>query len=114
MSQQVIECVIFRLVDGTDPSGFARIAEDLNTWISRQPGFIARALSCAADGEWIDPVRDRCGDGKISLAHGHIAVEQLHRAFEPTRGGEDRTYENFTRGQFNTGRNSGGERAEKV
>ena len=56
MSQQVIECVIFRLVDATDPSGFARIAEDLNTWISRQPGFIARALSCAADGEWIDHV----------------------------------------------------------
>ncbi|MGB7407980.1 MAG: hypothetical protein WA908_05700 [Pontixanthobacter sp.] len=56
MSQQVIECVTFRLIDGTDPLGFARIAEDLNTWISRQPGFIARALSCAADGEWIDHV----------------------------------------------------------
>lgn len=56
MSEQVIECVTFRLMDGIDPSGFARMAEDLNTWISRQPGFIARALSCAADGEWIDHI----------------------------------------------------------
>lgn len=56
MSQHVIECVLFRLVEGTDPAIFAKDAADLNTWISRQPGFIARTLSCAADGEWIDHV----------------------------------------------------------
>lgn len=56
MSQHIIECVLFRLVEGTEPATFAQLADDLNTWISRQPGFIARALSCTADGEWIDHV----------------------------------------------------------
>ena len=56
MSQHVIECVLFRLVEGTEPSAFAAIAADLNTWIAGQPGFVARALSCTADDEWIDHV----------------------------------------------------------
>ena len=56
MSKHVIECVLFRLVEGTNPSAFTKAAEDLNAWVAGQPGFIARSLSCTEDGEWIEHI----------------------------------------------------------
>ncbi|MEM7488046.1 MAG: hypothetical protein AAF390_02870, partial [Pseudomonadota bacterium] len=38
------------------PETFAEAARDMSEWITAQPGFIARRLSVAEDGTWIEQV----------------------------------------------------------
>ncbi|OYX38233.1 MULTISPECIES: hypothetical protein [unclassified Sphingomonas] len=56
MSKHVIECVLFRLIQGTDTAAFTNAAADFNAWVTGRPGFIARSLSCTEDGEWIEHI----------------------------------------------------------
>jgi hypothetical protein len=56
MNKHVIECVLFRLAGNADLSAFLKAAEDVNGWVNQQPGFIARNLSCTAQGEWIEHI----------------------------------------------------------
>lgn len=56
MTSKVIEVVRFRTNDGVSESAFAKSAETVNEFLKKCPGFVARRLSRADDGEWIDHV----------------------------------------------------------
>lgn len=52
---QTIELVTFRTPSmGSDD--FLAANDVINTWLSRQPGFIARHLGARDDGTWVDVV----------------------------------------------------------
>ena len=57
MSKHVIETVTFRLRDGISRADFAAAAAATTAWVSAQPGFVARHLSCAEDGTWTEHIR---------------------------------------------------------
>ena len=56
MAKRVIETVVFKLNDGVSRTDFVAAAQAVNSFVAAQPGFIARRLSCGADGEWVDHV----------------------------------------------------------
>ncbi|GAA0476037.1 hypothetical protein GCM10009096_17220 [Parasphingorhabdus litoris] len=56
MNEHVIECVIFRLTEGTDQAAFHEKANLMSEWVKEQPGFVARNLSCTEEGEWIEHI----------------------------------------------------------
>lgn len=51
----VLETVDFRLKEGVAEADFLRANIEVQHWVSRQPGFKARMLTCT-DGEWLDCV----------------------------------------------------------
>ncbi|MHA7581067.1 hypothetical protein ACX12E_11745 [Paenibacillus vandeheii] len=53
---EVLELVMFRLKEGTDPVQFVTAAEELEQCLVRQiPGFVRRSLLCTKDGvSWTD------------------------------------------------------------
>ncbi|CAN0601102.1 unnamed protein product [Ectocarpus sp. 12 AP-2014] len=56
MAKHVIETVTFKLNEGVSREDFAKIAEAMNGFVTSRPGFVARRLSCSADGEWIEHI----------------------------------------------------------
>jgi hypothetical protein len=56
MGNHVIETVTFKLNEGVSREQFADTAKALNDFVTSRPGFIARRLSCSADGEWIEHI----------------------------------------------------------
>lgn len=56
MTTPVIETVTFTLLPGADATVFAQAAQDMNAWITAQPGFIQRRLSCTEEGLWIEHI----------------------------------------------------------
>lgn len=56
MSKHVIETVTFKLKEGISREEFAAAAQDINSFVTSQTGFIARRLSCSEDGEWIEHI----------------------------------------------------------
>lgn len=56
MTNHIIETVLFKLKDGIDGEIFAASIPGSTTFIESCPGFIARRLSCNADGQWIEHV----------------------------------------------------------
>jgi hypothetical protein len=52
---QTLELVTFRIVH-SDAAGFLKANGELNDWLKRQPGFIARHLASKDDGSWVDVV----------------------------------------------------------
>lgn len=56
MTKHVIETVTFKLHDGVSRDSFAEAANQMNTFVTSQPGFIARRLSCGEDGMWIEHI----------------------------------------------------------
>lgn len=48
------EIVTFRAAPGIDDATLARHADAVRDWLARQPGFVARTLSCNDDGLWTD------------------------------------------------------------
>lgn len=56
MNGHVIECVIFRLDEGSDQTDFLDKAHLMSEWVKDQPGFVSRNLSCTDEGEWIEHI----------------------------------------------------------
>ncbi|MEM8848811.1 MAG: hypothetical protein AAGE03_02125 [Pseudomonadota bacterium] len=56
MESHVMETVTFRLVADSDAGMFERAARDMAGWLKGRPGFVARRLSCGADGLWIEQI----------------------------------------------------------
>ena len=56
MPKRVMETVVFRLKEGVTREEFAHAAEKATEFVTAQPGFIARRLSCTGDGEWIEQI----------------------------------------------------------
>lgn len=56
MSKHVIETVTFKLNEGVSREDFAAAAQAMNIFVTAQPGFVARRLSCSEDGEWIEHI----------------------------------------------------------
>ena len=56
MAKHVMETVTFKLNDGVDRGDFAAAARRMSDWITAQPGFVARRLSVAEDGTWVEQV----------------------------------------------------------
>jgi hypothetical protein len=57
MSKNVIETVIFKLIEGVIREDFVAAAENMSVWIEGRHGFIHRRLSCTDDGTWIEHVQ---------------------------------------------------------
>lgn len=56
MNGHVIECVVFRLAEGSDQTEFLDNAQLMSEWVKDQPGFVSRNLSCTDEGEWIEHI----------------------------------------------------------
>jgi hypothetical protein len=56
MAKHVMETVTFKLKAGVTREDFAEAAGQMNAFVTAQPGFVSRKLSCAQDGEWIEQI----------------------------------------------------------
>ena len=56
MANPVMETVTFRLLPGTDSAAFLAAARATAPLVAACPGFVARHLTCDADGTWTDLV----------------------------------------------------------
>ena len=56
MTKHVIETVTFKLEQGVSKEDFLETVPCSTDFATAQPGFIARRLSCAEDGTWIEHV----------------------------------------------------------
>ena len=56
MPKHVMETVTFRLKEGVTREAFAEAAGRTIAFVTAQPGFISRRLSCTSDGEWIEQI----------------------------------------------------------
>ena len=52
-----METVTFTLNEGVDRAAFADAARAMTGWLGAQPGFVARRLSVAEDGTWVEQVQ---------------------------------------------------------
>lgn len=80
MPRNIIETVTFRLKDGVDPAGFTKSATAMNAYVTGCTGFIARRLSCDADGLWIEHIEWQDMDAAKAAAAG-IGVPEVNRPF---------------------------------
>ena len=70
MTKHVMETVTFRLEDGADRQDFGAAARAMTDWLAEQPGFVARRLSVAEDGTWVDQVEWASMDDAKAAAAG--------------------------------------------
>lgn len=56
MPNHVIETVTFKLNDGVSREDFTKAAQAMSDWVTKRDGFVARRLSCAEDGTWVEHV----------------------------------------------------------
>ncbi len=75
MGKHVIETVTFKLKDGVSRETFTEAAKAMNAFVSGRPGFIARRLSCSADGEWIEHIEWKDMEAAQSAASALGSVE---------------------------------------
>ena len=69
MTKHVIETVTFKLENGTSKEDFMKTVPCSTDFVTAQPGFIARRLSCAEDGTWIEHVEwESMADAKRAAA----------------------------------------------
>ena len=72
MSKPIIEFVTFTLNDGVSREDFAAAARSMSAWVSSQPGFVRRRLSCTEDGTWLEHIEwasmaDAKAAGKVRM-----------------------------------------------
>jgi hypothetical protein len=68
MDGKVIELVTFKLAAGVSEEAFTKHMDVVQTFISRQKGFVSRRLSKAADGTYLDHVTwDSMADAKAAM-----------------------------------------------
>ena len=70
MSQRVIETVTFKLKPGVTREAFQQIASTLNPYVQDCEGFLARRLSCAEDGIWVEHIEWASMEDAKSAAAG--------------------------------------------
>lgn len=69
MTKHVIETVTFKLEQGVSKEDFLQTVPCSTDFATAQPGFIARRLSCAEDGTWIEHIEWECmADAKRAAA----------------------------------------------
>ncbi|MEM8838592.1 MAG: hypothetical protein AAGE89_10905 [Pseudomonadota bacterium] len=68
METHVIETVTFKLNEGVSPEDFTERAKAINAFIESCDGFVARRLSRASDGTWIDHVEWRTMETALAAA----------------------------------------------
>ena len=56
MTKHVIETVTFKLEQGVSKEDFLETVPCSTDFATAQPGFIARRLSCAEDGIWVEHI----------------------------------------------------------
>lgn len=56
MTKHVIETVTFKLEEGISKEDFLETVPCSTDFVTAQPGFISRRLSCAEDGSWIEHI----------------------------------------------------------
>lgn len=56
VAKRVIETVIFKLIDAADSAAFLEAAHAVTAYAQSCPGFVARRLSQAEDGRWIEHI----------------------------------------------------------
>lgn len=60
MTKHVIETVTFKLEQGVSKEDFLETVPRSTDFVKEQPGFIARRLSYAEDGTWIEHIEWEC------------------------------------------------------
>lgn len=69
MTKNVIETVMFKLIDGVSRSEFVAAANNMNVRVQARPGFVHRRLSCTEDGTWIGHIqRDNMNAAQAAAA----------------------------------------------
>lgn len=56
MKKHVMETVTFKLKAGISREDFREAAGKMVEFVTAQPGFLSRRLSCSKDGEWIEQI----------------------------------------------------------
>ena len=80
MSEHVIETVTFRVMEGVPEEDFLKGAKQATAFMTAQPGFLRRRLSCQEDGTWIEHVEwASMADAKAAAAK--IGRDEHARAF---------------------------------
>jgi hypothetical protein len=80
MSENVIETVTFRVMADVPKEDFLKAAEQATAFMTAQPGFLRRRLSCQEDGTWIEHVEwASMADAKAAAAE--IDRDEHARAF---------------------------------
>ena len=80
MSEHIIETVSFRVTAGVSDEDFLKAAEQATAFMTAQPGFLRRRLSCQEDGIWIEHVEwASMADAKAAAAE--IGRDEHARAF---------------------------------
>ena len=70
MTDHVMETVTFKLNADGDRAAFADAARAMNAYVEGCPGFIARRLSCTAEGLWIEQIEWASMDDARAAAAG--------------------------------------------
>lgn len=80
MNKHVIETVTFRINADVSREAFKQAAEAINRFVTARPGFVARRLSCAEDGLWIEHIE--WADKQSALdAAAALGQDQVSHAF---------------------------------
>jgi hypothetical protein len=65
-----LEIVMFQATEGTSDEALIAAAVAMNTWLTAQPGFIARRVGKAANGNWLDSVEWASADAAEQASAG--------------------------------------------
>jgi hypothetical protein len=76
-SGTTIETVSFKLMPGTNEKNFIAHAHAIHGFLTAQPGFIARRLSKADDGIWMDHIEWASRDDALAAAQKSEEDETL-------------------------------------
>ena len=87
MSDRVVETVLFRLTSGVSDGEFERAARTSSKYVEGCEGFIARRLSRAADGTWVEHIEWSDMDAARAAAAG-IGESPDMKAFVTAIDGE--------------------------
>ena len=77
MAKHVIETVTFRLEDGVSKEAFLDAARSSVCFVRLRPGFIARRLSCAEHGTWVEHIEWASMEDAKSAAAAFARAESV-------------------------------------
>ncbi len=79
MTQRAIETVTFKLAEGVSKEDFLEAVAASTAFVQARPGFVARRLSCGADGTWIEHIEWET----LEAAQAAVAAIQREESVKP-------------------------------
>jgi hypothetical protein len=84
-SSRFYQVVVCRAREGASPERVAQLAQTLQAWVVRQPGFVERRLLVdPSTGTYVDLVgwRDRASADRAAAAPGHPSPDEMARLLD--------------------------------